>query len=80
MCWVKKSRDTETSTRRSEVIDVTATRHTGEIFRFGSGLTMATKRNILNLQQRVDVLNTLDAGHSCRAVAVEVVCGKMQIS
>ena len=38
---------------------------------------MASKRTIRTQQHRVDVLKRLDAGHSCRAVAIEL--GSVQI-
>ena len=44
-------------------------------------ITMASELTIRTQQQRVDVLKRLDAGHSCRAVAIELgcACGKTQI-
>ena len=69
MCLVKKSRDTDTSTRRSEVYR-SATLRCDSYWRNiliwkrdNDG-----RRKILTLQQRVDVLKLLDAGHSFRAV------------
>ena len=69
MCLVKKSRDTDTSTRRSEVYR-SATQRCDSYLRNiliwkrdNDG-----RRKILTLQQRVDVLKLLDAGHSFRAV------------
>ena len=41
---------------------------------------MASKRVILTLEQRVNVIKKLDAGISCRAVAQETGCGKTQIT
>ena len=41
---------------------------------------MASKRVILTLEQRVNVIKKLDAGRSCRAVAQETGCGKTQIT
>ena len=40
---------------------------------------MASKRKILTLQQRVDVIKRIDAGLSVWAVALDVGCGKTQI-
>ena len=83
MGWVKKSRDNETnwSFIGQRLSDATATRHTWYIVWFGSGLTTASRRSILTLQQRVDVLKLLDAGHSFElsSVAIEVGCGKTQV-
>ena len=45
-----------------------------------TALTMASKRVILTLEQRVNVMKKLDAGRSCRAVAQETGCGKTQIT
>ena len=45
-----------------------------------TALTMASKRVILTLEQRVNVIKKLDAGRSCRAVAQETGCGKTQIT
>jgi hypothetical protein len=41
---------------------------------------MAGKRKILTLEQRVDVLKKFDAGVSCRAIALQLGCGKTQIA
>jgi len=42
--------------------------------------SMAGKRKILTLEQRVDCLKKFDDGVSCRAIALELGCGKTQIA
>jgi len=41
--------------------------------------SMARKRMILTLEHRVDCLKKFDDGVSCRAIALELGCGKTQI-
>ena len=38
------------------------------------------RRNILTLDDRVDVLKRIDNGESCRSIAAAVNCGMSQIS
>lgn len=42
--------------------------------------TPKNRRNILSLEQRVDVLKLLDQGTSCRSLAIMLGCGKSQIA
>ena len=41
-------------------------------------MASSSKRKILTVEQRVDVLKGLDTGQSCRAVVLACGCGKYQ--